>query len=393
MTLNMKVALATMGVLLSATGVVGWRVWNESGEPQTVVEDSSAAPDDAAESTPPDDVAANDNDDESAPADPFARFRDNALDVEAETLADDPAFDERPADDAAAETDQPVSDRYADRVAPLAEDASSEVIDEEAEAYDAAYDEADAAANEHDVAEEGVPTLAQAPDNVPSYRRAAAASDAAFDATAEAAESELADEYAADARADAAEYYGAVDDAAEAIDDAQDYGAVDDALDEPDALPAGVVADHSALRDEQAEGPLVPVVVSDDAVEPAAFLDEGEWDATALDAPEAETAVDAEAPGWEVRGSTEGAAAGDAAGTRAYIVADGESLFDIARYELGSALRWVEIYELNRDLLGDDIQHLAPGTELLLPDRGSPVPAQDPTSAIENFRLFISMLR
>ncbi len=44
---------------------------------------------------------------------------------------------------------------------------------------------------------------------------------------------------------------------------------------------------------------------------------------------------------------------------RPYTVAEGDTLFNIARYELGKASRWVEIYELNSDLLGKDINYLA----------------------------------
>lgn len=55
-------------------------------------------------------------------------------------------------------------------------------------------------------------------------------------------------------------------------------------------------------------------------------------------------------------------------GGRTYVVAEGDTLFDIARYELGKASRWAEIYELNRDVLGGDFNYLRPGTKLLLPD-------------------------
>jgi nucleoid-associated protein YgaU len=54
-------------------------------------------------------------------------------------------------------------------------------------------------------------------------------------------------------------------------------------------------------------------------------------------------------------------------GTRSYVVAEGDTLFDIARYELGKASRWAEIYDLNRELLGDDFDFLHPGTELTIP--------------------------
>ncbi len=53
---------------------------------------------------------------------------------------------------------------------------------------------------------------------------------------------------------------------------------------------------------------------------------------------------------------------------RTYTVAEGDTLFNIARYELGKASRWAEIYELNRDVLGKDFNYLTPGTQLALPD-------------------------
>jgi nucleoid-associated protein YgaU len=57
-----------------------------------------------------------------------------------------------------------------------------------------------------------------------------------------------------------------------------------------------------------------------------------------------------------------------ASGGRTYIVAEGDSLFDIARCELGKASRWVEIYDLNADVLGKDIDSLTPGIRIVLPD-------------------------
>jgi nucleoid-associated protein YgaU len=57
-----------------------------------------------------------------------------------------------------------------------------------------------------------------------------------------------------------------------------------------------------------------------------------------------------------------------ASGRRTYTVAEGDSLFDIARTELGKASRWVEIYDLNADVLGKDIDSLTPGTQIILPD-------------------------
>ncbi|MBN2580721.1 MAG: LysM peptidoglycan-binding domain-containing protein [Pirellulales bacterium] len=63
-------------------------------------------------------------------------------------------------------------------------------------------------------------------------------------------------------------------------------------------------------------------------------------------------------------------------GGRKYTVVEGDTLFDIARYELGKAARWVEIYEMNREALGRDFDYLVPGTELLLP--GEPSARPDP---------------
>lgn len=70
-------------------------------------------------------------------------------------------------------------------------------------------------------------------------------------------------------------------------------------------------------------------------------------------------------------------------GTRAYVVQEGDTLFDIAQYELGSASRWGEIYELNRNLLGNDYDYLKPGTELVLPsaERAGSAVAEAPSSS------------
>ena len=57
-------------------------------------------------------------------------------------------------------------------------------------------------------------------------------------------------------------------------------------------------------------------------------------------------------------------------GGRTYVVEEGDTLSDIARFELGKASRWVEIYELNRDRLGGDFDYLVPGTLLAMPGGG-----------------------
>jgi len=70
----------------------------------------------------------------------------------------------------------------------------------------------------------------------------------------------------------------------------------------------------------------------------------------------------------EVPASAQAPVAGSR-GADVYVVAEGDTLFDIARYELGKAARWGEIYELNRDLLGEDFDYLQPGLELKMPAR------------------------
>ncbi len=68
-------------------------------------------------------------------------------------------------------------------------------------------------------------------------------------------------------------------------------------------------------------------------------------------------------------------------GGRSYTVTEGDTLFNIARYELGKASRWAEIYDLNRDMLGKDFHYLTPGTRLILPEsERSDALAQPPAS-------------
>jgi nucleoid-associated protein YgaU len=56
--------------------------------------------------------------------------------------------------------------------------------------------------------------------------------------------------------------------------------------------------------------------------------------------------------------------------TRIYEVARGETVYDIARRELGRVSRWREILQLNQDQLGGDIDAVAPGMKLVLPEAG-----------------------
>jgi len=69
------------------------------------------------------------------------------------------------------------------------------------------------------------------------------------------------------------------------------------------------------------------------------------------------------------------AAAEPLRGGRVYVVQEGDTLFDIARYELGSRARVAEVIELNRRVLGDQINYLTPGMRLMLPDEADRSPA------------------
>jgi nucleoid-associated protein YgaU len=55
-----------------------------------------------------------------------------------------------------------------------------------------------------------------------------------------------------------------------------------------------------------------------------------------------------------------------ATGAATYVVQEGDTLFEIARKQLGKASRWTEVYELNRAVLGENLENLRPGVELRL---------------------------
>jgi nucleoid-associated protein YgaU len=59
---------------------------------------------------------------------------------------------------------------------------------------------------------------------------------------------------------------------------------------------------------------------------------------------------------------------GRLAGHRTYKVEAGDTLYDIAKHELGDPARWGEVYHLNREVLGDDYDYLPKGLELVLPE-------------------------
>jgi nucleoid-associated protein YgaU len=56
-----------------------------------------------------------------------------------------------------------------------------------------------------------------------------------------------------------------------------------------------------------------------------------------------------------------------AAGERSYVVVSGDSLSKIAKELYGDAKRWPEIYEANKQLIGDNPNMIQPGQTLRIP--------------------------
>jgi outer membrane biosynthesis protein TonB len=62
-------------------------------------------------------------------------------------------------------------------------------------------------------------------------------------------------------------------------------------------------------------------------------------------------------------------------------VVSGDTLSGIAQRELGNGDRWGEIYELNKDVVGDDPNLILPGQELKMPGADNAPAAQAPSAA------------
>ena len=60
-----------------------------------------------------------------------------------------------------------------------------------------------------------------------------------------------------------------------------------------------------------------------------------------------------------------------------YTVRPGDTLSSIAKTQLGSAVKWRELFDENRELVGDEVMVLAVGLRLRLPRVGSPPPDAD----------------
>jgi nucleoid-associated protein YgaU len=100
-----------------------------------------------------------------------------------------------------------------------------------------------------------------------------------------------------------------------------------------------------------------------DDVRPGSVLDIPPLDVLKRQFPELTSGADDSQAG----GNAAPAGPPQAAATAAtYVVQEGDTLFEIARRQLGKASRWTELYELNRGVLGDNLEHLRPGVELRL---------------------------
>ena len=68
-------------------------------------------------------------------------------------------------------------------------------------------------------------------------------------------------------------------------------------------------------------------------------------------------------PGSEIHAPDEIKAA-----DKTYTIKSGDNLSDIAQAQLGDANRWKEIYQLNKDVIGDNPDLIHPGKTIKLPD-------------------------
>ncbi len=127
-----------------------------------------------------------------------------------------------------------------------------------------------------------------------------------------------------------------------------------------------IPAQPSQLPVAEAGNPVAPSGTGPTTMPPA-------WSGTAM--PAGSSAIPSTPPLVADRGATTPPfSTNSTVSRRTYTVQQGETLFDIARQQLGKASRWVEIYQLNRDLLGEKLENFRPGMTLLLPEE--PVSAQ-----------------
>ena len=65
-------------------------------------------------------------------------------------------------------------------------------------------------------------------------------------------------------------------------------------------------------------------------------------------------------------------AAPPAPAAKTYTVAPGDTLWAIAKKQLGAGNRWPEIYEKNRAVIGDNPDRIKPGQVLTIPESSAP---------------------
>jgi nucleoid-associated protein YgaU len=95
--------------------------------------------------------------------------------------------------------------------------------------------------------------------------------------------------------------------------------------------------------------------------------------------------VDANAIGQDgtIADGTQIAATDSTAATQ-YVVQKGDSLWNIAKDQLGGGAKWQEIYQLNQNLIGQNPDLIYPGTTLQLPGGGSEI-ANAGTTSLTNY--------
>ena len=52
---------------------------------------------------------------------------------------------------------------------------------------------------------------------------------------------------------------------------------------------------------------------------------------------------------------------------RVYTIQEGDNLFNIAKNQLGTVSRWNDLYQLNRETIGNNFEYLTPGMQIVLP--------------------------
>lgn len=150
------------------------------------------------------------------------------------------------------------------------------------------------------------------------------------------------------------------------LDEVADLGGGDDYGSEPEYSFGG--DDYSGDTGEVSDFGLEASPELD--MTPAFQGDDGFLDALVEDEEEAPAEVPDEAPQALVSQEESGSAQKASEAPQTYTVGRGETLGSVAKEVLGDANRWPELYEYNKDAIGNNPNKLKPGTELQIPPEG-----------------------